>query len=336
MQLNRVLITGGLGYIGSRLAQLLLESGYKVRIIDTNYFGSTHLAKEISIGSIEYIEADIRDKNVVDKSLSDVDAVIHLAAISDDPCVELNEKISEQINFDASLYLLKKSKQVGVQRFINASSSTVYGVKKEKRVHEGLILAPISIYGKLKAKYEPYVEELNDKNFTTVSLRPGTVCGLSPRQRFDLLVNVLTINALINKKIMINGGEQYRTNITNNDMVNIYKLMLEVPDRKIAGEIFNVSFENYTVLQTAEIVKDVIGNDIKIEVKNNMIDKRSYRLDSTKFIKHFEYKQLNTVRGAVSEIVAEYEKGHFQDGLTNDKYYDIRILKNRYATTGKI
>jgi nucleoside-diphosphate-sugar epimerase len=223
-----------------------------------------------------------------------------------------------------------------VQRFINASSSTVYGLKNETRVHEGLSLAPISIYGKLKAKYEPYVEELNDKNFVTVSLRPGTVCGLSPRQRFDVLVNMLTIHALVNKKIRVHGGGQFRTNITNDDMVNIYKLMLEAPAEKIFGEKFNVSFENYKVLETAEIIRDVIGNNTKIEIDENVVDKRSYRLDSSKFIERFNYKQVKTVRDAVGDIASEFEKGRFYDGLINDKYYDIRTLKNRINTLGRI
>lgn len=332
MKLKNVLVTGGLGYIGSKLVLLLTECGFSVRIIDANFFGSTHLTKEIGSGLVDFVEADIRDADALEKSLEGMDTVIHLAAISDDPCVDLDVKLSEAINYDASLRLLEKSKKGGIRRFINASSSTVYGVKEEQKVHEELSLEPISIYGKLKVKFEAHVRELNDKDFITVSLRPGTVCGVSPRQRFDVLVNILTINALINKRIIVHGGEQRRTNIHIDDMINIYKLMLEVPAHAIGGEEFNVSFENYSVLETAQRVKSIVGNDVSLEIDEDIVDKRSYRLDSSKFIKRFDYNPLKTVADAVLEIKTEFEKGKFQDGLTNDRYYDVRTLKSLYAT----
>ena len=325
--MKKILITGGLGYIGSKLSIYLLNKGYKIRILDINYFGYEHLNDYIKKKKIELIIGDISSSQKLKLALKNIDAVIHLAAISDDPTVELDRSLSEATNFHASLKLLKLSESFGIKRFIFASSSTVYGAKKESKVHEKLKLEPISLYGKFKAMFEPYLIKANKKSFQTVSLRPGTVCGISPRQRFDVLVNILTINALINKKIVINGGEQMRTNIHIDDMINIYHIVLEANEKLISGEIFNVSFENFSVVDTALLIKKIIKDDIEIEIKKETIDKRSYKLDSSKFIKRFAYKPTKSIEDAVNEIQKKFNDGHFRDGIINDNYYDIRALK---------
>ncbi|MCG2825289.1 MAG: NAD-dependent epimerase/dehydratase, partial [Thermoplasmatales archaeon] len=279
----RILITGGAGYVGSALVPELLQKGYNVTVYDLYLYGDvfSHLKDNLSLTQIK---ADIRDKKKLIEATKDVDAIIHLACISNDPSFELDSGLGKSINYDAFFNLLDAVKINNVRRFIYASTSSVYGVKKEKEVRETTPCEPLTDYSKYKLECEKLLLEFGKKNseIEHVVVRPATVCGYAPRLRLDLIVNILTIHALINKKIKIFGGEQLRPNINIQDMIRVYEIMLSAPKEKINGEIFNAGYQNYTVEELAEIVKDVIGDEkIALECVPTS-DMRSYHINSDK------------------------------------------------------
>ncbi|MBU1007100.1 MAG: SDR family oxidoreductase, partial [Candidatus Omnitrophica bacterium] len=211
--INNILVTGGAGYVGASLVPELLRVGYRVKVIDLYLFGKGVLDQVKDDPGLKEIKGDIRDKKFLEENLRDVDAVIHLACISNDPSFELNPKLGKSINYDAFLGLVRLAKASGVRRFIYASSSSVYGIKNEENVTEDLSLEPLTDYSKYKALCEEELFKDATRDFTAVVLRPATVCGYSPRQRLDLIVNILT-NLAVNKgEITVFGGEQKRPNI---------------------------------------------------------------------------------------------------------------------------
>ena len=266
--MKNILVTGGAGYVGTVLSKALVEDGYYVRVLDNFMFGD-HLN---GIVNLEKIKGDIRDKEVIHNSLKDIDYVIHLAAISNDPCSELDHKITKQINYDASKYLIDKSKEMGVTRFIYASSSSVYGIKKESEVTEDLNLEPITLYSELKGKVEEYLFTKDTDEFIVAAVRSATVCGYSPRMRLDTILNIF-INCAYNEgEIFIEGGDQKRPLIHIKDIVRFYSELLEYDSSKINGEVFNVSYDNYKIKIVAELVKNLTG--CKINYKD-ITDPRS-------------------------------------------------------------
>src|SRR5205823_2983025 len=203
-------------------------------------------------------EGDLRDQELLRRILPGCDAVIHLACISNDPSFELNPELGKSINFDAFAPLVRLSKESGVKRFIYASSSSVYGVSDNPDVDEEHPLRPLTDYSKFKALCEPILLEQGGRDFTTVVVRPATLCGYSPRQRLDLTVNILTNHAVNSGKITVFGGEQQRPNLHIDDMVDLYALVLRLPADAIAGKVFNVGYQNHTVAEIARRVRDVL------------------------------------------------------------------------------
>ena len=319
----KVLVTGGAGYVGSVLVPKLLEKEHKVTVLDKMMFGRMGL-DGISNSNLEIIEGDIRDINLVKNATKDIDSVIHLAAISNDPCSELDHNLTKEVNYDATVNLVKAAKKNGVKRFINVSTSSVYGIKEEPNVTEDLKLEPLTIYSKAKAWGEKAVKECNDDNFTTVNIRPATACGYSPRMRLDLVVNILTSHAIMNRKIIVFGGEQKRPNIHVDDITDLYILMLELPKEKIAGEEFNAGFENHTVMKLAEMVKDVVGSDIEIEVKPTD-DPRSYHISSEKLTRMTGYKPKKGIRNAIVDIKDAFEQGKISN-WKHINYYNVKKM----------
>jgi len=320
----KILVTGGAGHVGSVLVPYLIEKGFSVSVLDKLIFGDEGLRK-ISKENINIFNGDIRDKKIVDKATKNVDAVIHLAAISNDPCSELDHKLTKEVNYEGTKNLVNYAKKNGVKRFINVSSSSVYGIKNEPNVTEDLPLNPLTIYSKTKAWSEQYVNEANNDNFTTVNIRPATVCGYSPRMRLDLVVNILTSHAIKNNKIIVFGGSQKRPNIHIKDISDLYTQMLTFPEEKIAGESFNVGFENHSVMKLADIVKEVIGDDVEIEVQKTD-DPRSYHISSEKLTKKTGYKPKRIIKDAIKEIKNAFEDGKIPD-WKDSKYYNVKKMK---------
>ena len=252
--MSKILITGGAGYVGAVLTPYLLNKGHEVTVLDLMIYGENVLEKK---KNIRIVKGDIRDQNLLSKELPGHDTVIHLACISNDPSFELNPKLGKSINLDAFLPLVDLSKKGQIKRFIYASSSSVYGIKNEKEVHENMSLQPLTDYSKYKMECENILKKYESENFTPIIIRPATVCGYSPRQRLDVVVNILTNLAYHKRKISVFGGSQLRPNIHIKDMVKAYEVLIEAPKSKIKGQIFNAGQENKTVLEIAETFRKI-------------------------------------------------------------------------------
>ena len=277
----KIFITGGAGYVGSVLTPALLREGYSVKVFDLMIYGSDVIKAH---PNLKIIKGDIRNANLLDKHLGDIDILIHLACISNDPSFELNPNLGKSINLDSFEPLVKLSIKKKVKRFIYASSSSVYGLKSENNVHEKMSLEPLTDYSKYKAQCEKILSKYSSKSFVTTILRPATVCGYSPRQRLDVVVNILTNLAFHKREISIFGGSQFRPNIHIEDMVNSYLYLIKAPPNLINNEIFNVGFENKTVFELANLVKENIGEDVNLKTVPTD-DNRSYHISSEKIRK---------------------------------------------------
>ncbi len=320
---KKVLVTGGAGYVGSVLVPKLLERGYDVRVLDLMMFGSQGLSSVKD--KCKIIKGDIRDSSLVERCLEGVDSVIHLAAISNDPCSELDHELTKQVNYNATTNLVNLAKERQTTRFIFASTSSVYGIKKESNVTEDLRLEPLTIYSKTKAMAEESIKKNSDDNFTTVNIRSATICGYSPRMRLDLSVNILTEHAINKGRITVFGGEQKRPNIHIEDITNYYADLLEVPKEKITREVFNANSENYTIMQIAEMVRGVIGKHIQIE-KIETKDVRSYHISSEKIKRVLGFEPKRTIRDGILDLKKAFETGLIPDP-SDSVYRNIERMK---------
>ena len=322
--MKKIFITGGAGYVGSKLVPKLLESGYEVTVLDLMIYGENVLDGH---KKLKKIKGDIRNKNLLEKIIPGHDAVLHLACISNDPSFELNPSLGKSINYDAFEPLVKASVESKVNRFIYASSSSVYGIKKEKMVNETMSLEPLTDYSKFKADCEKILLKYQSDNFITTIIRPATVCGYAPRQRFDLVVNILTNLAYNKREIKVFGGKQLRPNIHISDMINAYLMVLEAPKNLISGEIFNVGYDNQSVDVIAQTVKKVVGSDVKIvNVQGN--DDRSYHISSSKVETVLNFKPIFTVEDAVIDLTKAFEKKLLPNSLDDEKYFNIKRMQS--------
>lgn len=326
--IKNVLITGGTGYVGTLLAPQLLDAGYNVAVYDVMYYG----CELEPAPRLKLVKADIRDTAAFRDACWGVDAVIHLACISNDAGFELDEKLSEEINYKCFEPLVLSAKEQGVRRFIYASSSSVYGYSESPRVTEEHPLVPLTLYNKFKGLCEPLLFKHQSKDFTCVTIRPATICGYSPRQRLDLSVNILTNHAVNNRKITVFGGEQQRPNLHIQDMCDLYRLLLELPDAKIAGETFNAGYQNQSIMEIAKIVKKVVQEefpdkgDIPI-VTTPTNDNRSYRITSDKIAAKLGFKPKRTIEDAVRDLCKAFRDGKLPDSMSDERYYNVKVLK---------
>jgi len=242
--LKTVFVTGGAGYVGAALVPALIEAGHRVKVLDLYLYGDDVLDAVKGNPRLEEIKGDIRDVVLLRRVIPGCDAVIHLACISNDPSFELDPELGKSINYDAFIELVKVSKDSGVKRFIYASSSSVYGIKSEQNVHEDLPLEPLTDYSKYKAMCEDVLMKERTPGFTTLIVRPSTVCGYSPRLRLDVIVNILTNHAVNERKIKVYGGDQMRPNIHIDDMVRLYREALEWPADAIDGGLHALAHES--------------------------------------------------------------------------------------------
>jgi nucleoside-diphosphate-sugar epimerase len=318
-----ILITGGAGYVGSVLTPYLLNLGHKVTIYDLMIY-ETKIKKN---PNLNIIKGDIRDFEKIKNSLKDQDIVIHLACISNDPSFELNPNLGKSINLDSFVPLVEASLFNGIKRFIYASSSSVYGIKKEKDVHEEIKLEPLTDYSKFKAECEKILLEYNSDYFDPVIVRPATVCGYSPRQRLDVVVNIFANFAYNKRKIQIFGGDQLRPNIHINDMCEVYSLLINSETSKIKGKIFNAGFENKKVIELAKIVKNVMGDDIELIIKETD-DQRSYHISSNKIYNELGFKNKFTIADAVKDLKKAFENKILLNSFDDENYFNIKKMQS--------
>src|SRR5216684_5408169 len=327
--MERVLVTGGAGYKGCVLVPKLLAAGYEVIAYDLMLFGSGGLLRS---PNLTIVKGDIRDGRAFAAAVKGCDHVIHLACISNDPSFELDPQLSKTINYDCFEPLVLASKQAGVRRFLYISSSSVYGVSDAPEVTETHPLIPLTDYNKYKGLCEPILLRHGSRNFVPMILRPATVCGYSPRMRFDLTVNILTNHAINRGVITVFGGAQKRPNIHIRDVTDLYVKALQYPDELVASETFNAGYENYTVTELAEMVRRVVEVEfpekapIRIETTTTD-DNRSYHVSSRKIAEKLDYRPRRTIEDAVRDICRAFKGGKFQNSMTNDAYINVRTLK---------
>ena len=310
-----ILVTGGCGYVGSILIPKLISDGHKIINIDTQWFGN-YLIKHKNLKNIK--------KNILDISEKDLDGVniiIHLASIANDPMGDLVQNLTWEYSCIGTMKLMELAIKKKVSRFIFASSASVYGIKKDKKVTETLSLEPISIYNKAKMITERTILSYSDKINISI-IRPATVCGVSPRMRFDVSVNMMAYQALKNSRMTVFGGQQTRPNIHIDDLLDIYILFFS--KKKKFNGIFNAGFENLKIIDIAKKVQKLIPSKIDI-IKNN-IDIRDYRIDSSKLLL-LGFKPKKNVNTAIAEILETY-RGKIKN--VDKKTFSIKWLQKNY------
>lgn len=332
---RRVLVVGGAGYVGAVLVPMLLERGHHVSVLDLYLYGRDVLRPH---PHLEEIEGDIRDIDLVRRTLVDRDSVIHLACISNDPSFELAPELGKSINYDSFAPMLAACKDAGINRFVFASSSSVYGISDSPDVDEDHSLNPLTDYSKYKALCEELLFAEQADDFTTVALRPATICGYSPRQRLDLTVNILTSHAYNTGKITVFGGSQRRPNLHMLDCCEFYVHLLELPPERVAGKVYNAGYQNHTVREIAEIVAGVVaakrGLDRgAIEIATTPThDIRSYHISARRIERELGLTYRRTIEDGAADLVAAFEAGLLPDPMTSIRYSNVKLMKQRGLT----
>lgn len=327
--MSKVLVTGGAGYVGSALVPKLLSAGYDVLVYDSMLFGDHGLPQH---PALQVVQADIRDIEAFKSAVAGSQFVIHLACISNDPSFELDPDLSRSINFDCFEPMVAASKAAGVERFIYASTSSVYGVSDAPEVTEDHPFVPLTDYNKYKGLCEPVLLRYQSPEFTTVIIRPATVCGYAPRLRLDLTVNILTNLAVNRGAITVFGGSQKRPNIHVEDITDLYVQLLTMPAAKIAGEAFNAGYENHTVAQIADMVKKIVEEEFPEKgpiqiITSTSDDLRSYHISSRKIADKLGFTPRHTIEDAVRDLCHAFRAGKIPNSLDDDTYFNVKTVK---------
>jgi nucleoside-diphosphate-sugar epimerase len=310
---KKILVTGGSGYQGVKLIKILINKGFSVINVDNNLFGNYFIKNK----NVRNHQLDINQ--IYKINLKNVYACIHLASIANDPMVDLNQSFSWETSALGTMVLMEQLKKYKVKKIIYASSGSVYGIKKEKKVTENLSLKPLSTYNKVKMVTERVILSYK-KHLNVIILRPATVCGFSPRMRLDVTVNMLTFHALKNKKITVFGGKQKRPNIHIDDLLDAYIFFLT---KNIKSNIFNIGFENLSIIDIAKKISKIIKS--KITIKKNSSDARSYNLDSSKLLKT-GFRPKKKISDAIIELKDLYNKNILKD---KPNFHSIKWLKKK-------
>ena len=328
MKFEKIFITGGAGYVGSRLVPELLKRGFEITVYDTMYFGDDCLPKNDS--KLNIIKGDIRDTDFLKTSCEKHDLFIHLACISNDASFALNEELSKSVNLDAFEPMVLAAKSVGVRRFIYASTSSVYGISEQKNVREDHPLVPLTLYNKYKGMCEPLLFKHTDENFTGIVFRPATVCGYAKRQRLDLSVNILTNFAINKNKIQVFGGNQLRPNLHIKDYIRAVETLIDAEINLVKNQTFNVGYQNLSINQIAEIVKKVVESEYK-EKKINIEyvesdDKRSYHINSDKIKDILNFQPKHTIEEAVRELCNAFKNNLLPHSFDDENYFNVKKM----------
>jgi nucleoside-diphosphate-sugar epimerase len=326
---SKILVTGGAGYVGQVLVPKLLASGNSVVVYDLMLFGSDSLATG---PNLKIVAGDLRDADALEAALEGVEIIIHLACISNDPSFELDPTLSKTINYDCFEPLVSLAKAAGVHRFIYASTSSVYGVSDAPEVTEEHPLVPLTDYNKFKGMCEPLLLRHQSPEFTTVVIRPATVCGYSPRMRFDLSVNILTNHAVNRRVITVFGGSQKRPNIHIEDITDLYVQLLDSPKELIAGEIFNAGYQNFTISEIAEMVRTVVQEEIPekgtIQIETTPSnDLRSYHVSSEKIARILGFVPSRSIEDAVRDICNAIKDGKLPNSIDDERYINVKTVQ---------
>lgn len=325
--MTKVLVTGGGGYVGHVLVPRLLQEGYEVVVYDTFWFGDRLPQSD----KLTRVRGDIRSAAQLGEAAAGCDSVIHLACISNDTSFALDEKLSTSINRDAFAPLVKAVEAAGIKRFINASTSSVYGVSDAPEVFEDHPKVPLTYYNQYKWECEEILAGLNP-DFEWVTIRPATVCGYSPRCRLDLSVNILTNHAVNKGVITVFGGEQKRPNLNIGDMVDAYLMLLTIDGSKIDRRTYNCGFQNLSIMEIAQTVKKTVEQAFPdkqpIEIKvTESDDKRSYHINSDKIKRELGFSPKRTIEDAVRELCGAFQQGLLPNSFTDDNYYNVKKLQ---------
>jgi nucleoside-diphosphate-sugar epimerase len=327
--LAKVFITGGAGYCGSVLVPFLIQAGHEVTVYDTFWFGAKTLNQD---RNLKIVIGDIRDVSKLKKELPGHEIIIHLACISNDSSFELDEALSTSINLESFEPFVILAKNSGINKFIYASSSSVYGISDKDDVTEDHPLVPLTLYNKFKGQCEPILLEKTSSDFVGIVFRPATVCGYSPRQRLDVSVNIMTNLAINKRKISVFGGLQQRPNLHIQDYAAVVKTLIDAPESKVQGQIFNVGNENLTIDQIALKAKKIVelefvnSDEIRISHEKSN-DARSYHINSDKIFNVLGFRATKTVDEAILELCKAFKLGLLPNSLTDPKYFNVKQLK---------
>ena len=310
----RILVTGGCGFKGTVLVPKLLARGNDVTVVDTQWFGDFLQPHP----RLRILKEDIRNIDAI--PMEGIHTIIHLASVANDPCGDLDPKLTWEINALATMLLADKAVRNGVTQFIYASSGSVYGIKEEEQVTEDLELKPVSEYNKTKMVAERVLRSYADRMVVQV-IRPATVCGYSPRMRLDVSVNMLTMQALSRQEITVFGGGQTRPNIHMDDITDVYLFMLDHPEH---ADVFNAGFENLSIIDIAERVAGQVDAEIIVTESN---DPRSYRMNSDKLLAT-GFRPKKSIHDAIHEIVQKQRSGQLKD---EPCYYNLKWMQRDAA-----
>jgi len=320
---KRILVIGGGGFVGTTLVPRLLSLGHEVSVLDTFWFGDFLQENE----RLTKVRGDMRDGALVDRMLAGAGTVIQLACLSNDPTSDLDAGLTKAINLDAVADTIHRAKAAGVRRFIYASSASVYGVREETNITEDMRLEPITLYSQYKADIEKVLFDAASDSFTTVAVRNSTVCGFSPRMRLDVILPIFVMHALKRGVISIEGGTQLRPLIHMEDLLDLYVLLLDAPHDAIQQQAFNISSDNYKVIDVARMVQSKLPCELTI---TSFTDPRSYHVNTEKARRVLGYSTKRSIESAIGEIKHGFESGAIDDN--DSRSFNIRHMKHLLET----
>lgn len=327
MQDRKILVTGGAGYLGSIVTKMLLEKKQHVVVLDSMIYSDVGIKGLYGMPGLSVIVGDIRDASAVRKAMRGVTEVVHLAAIANDPSGELNPELTRQVNYGAYSTLLALADEAGVSRFVNASTTSVYGKNELVGLEESSDLHPLKEYSICKAKAEELVVHANSQYLCTTSLRCATICGWSDRMRFDLILNLLTAQAIMDARIVVQGGQQQRPHIYIYDIAECFLKVLDAPASVVGGEIFNACGENVSIRSMAESIQERVQKNIELIYSPGRRDERSYNVSSNKIIKALGEIFSRSVYDAVEEIMKAHERRKWKNYMS-PMYNNILMMKD--------